>query len=142
MIAALGALKARRIFLATPYPDDINLHEIAFLDHYGIAVSKWDAFRCQTSEAIREVSSEQVADLVLQHRDDIKACDAVFISCTNLLAIDQITRLERELDKPVMSSNQASLWAVLQHMGVATTGIAAGHLFSCSSPVEISRPRQ
>lgn len=142
VIAALRALKARKVFLATPYPDDINLHEIAFLEHYGIEVSKWDAFRCQTSEAIREVSSEQVADLVLRHRDDIKGCDAVFISCTNLLSIDQIPRLERELDKPVMSSNQASLWAVLQHMDIDTSGIAAGHLLSCSSPIEVSRPRQ
>ena len=142
VIAALRALKARKIFLATPYPDDINLHEIAFLEHYGIAVSKWDAFRCQTSEAIREVSSEQVRDLVLRHRDEIKGCDAVFISCTNLLAIDQIPHLERELDKPVMSSNQASLWAVLRHMDIDTRGIAAGHLLSFSSPIEVSRPRQ
>jgi maleate isomerase len=142
VIAALRAVDARTIFMVTPYPDEINLHEIAFLDHYGIKVGKWDAFRCTTSEAIREVPSDRVADLVRQHASDIKDCDAVFISCTNLLTIDQISRLERELDKPVISSNQASLWAVLQHMKVNTKGIAAGHLFACSAPVEVSIPRQ
>jgi maleate isomerase len=142
VIAALRAVKARRIFMVTPYPDDINQHEVAFLTHYGVTVTKWDAFRCPTSEAIRAVSSEQVAELVLQHAADIKPCDAVFLSCTNLLTIDQIPRLERELDKPVISSNQASLWAVLQGMTIDSAGIPAGHLFACRAPIEVSRRRQ
>lgn len=142
VIAALRAVKIRTAFMVTPYPDDINVHEVDFLKHYGIAVPKWDAFRCETSEAIRAVSSEQVAELVLRHASDIKACDGLFISCTNLLAIDQIARLERELDKPVVTSNQASLWAVLQHMKIDTHGIAAGHLFACPGSIEVSRKRQ
>jgi maleate isomerase len=141
VIAALRAVKAQRVFMVTPYPDDINAHEVEFLEHYGIEVAGWDAFRCQTSEAIRAVSSERVADLVLQHAGAIARCDAVFISCTNLLTTDQIDRLEQQLGKPVVSSNQASLWAVLRHMDVDTKGIRAGGLFARTGEIGVSLPR-
>lgn len=138
VISALGAVRARRVFMVTPYPDDINAHEIEFLAYYGIEVGGWDSFRCGSSDANRTVSSEQVADMVLKHAGDTANCDAVFISCTNLLAIDQITRLECELGKPVISSNQASLWAVLRYLGVDTQGVPAGHLFACANEIEVA----
>ncbi|MEN3293928.1 MAG: maleate isomerase [Burkholderiales bacterium] len=140
VIAALRAVKAQRVFMVTPYPDDINAHEVEFLAHYGIAVGGSDTFRCQTSEAIRAVASEQVGDLVLRHKADIAQCDAVFISCTNLLTTDQIDRLEGELGKPVISSNQASLWTVLRHMDIDTSGIHAGCLFARTGEIGVSIP--
>ncbi|MBV7481464.1 aspartate/glutamate racemase family protein [Bordetella sp. BOR01] len=142
VVAALRAVGARRLFLFTPYPDDVTSHEIEFLRHYGFEVGASDTFRCPTSEAIRAISSEKMAERVLQNRAAIADCDTVFISCTNLLSIDQITRLEQETGKSVVSSNQASLWTLLQHIGVSTVDIAAGSLFQRSERVEVSMPRQ
>lgn len=139
VVAALRAAGMRRVFMLTPYPDDINRHEVEFLAHYGIEVTGFDGFRCETSEAIRAVSSEQVAQLALRHSHKVAACDGLFISCTNLLTIDQIAGLEKKFDKPVVSSNQASLWAVLQAMGVDTGGIAAGRLFRLQGRMDVSR---
>lgn len=138
VICALRALRAKSIFMITPYPDDINGHELQFLSHYGITVPAWDSFRCPTSEDIRAVGSEQVAALALQHARSIANCDALFISCTNLLTVDQIDRLEAQLGKPVVSSNQASLWAVLRFMDVDTKGVRAGRLFSTEGEVGVS----
>lgn len=125
---ALHAVGARRVFMVTPYPEDINREEAAFLRNYGIEVAGWDSFLCRSSEEIREVDSGRVAAMVLAHREEIGSCDGIFISCTALFTVDQIEHLERELDRPVVSSNQAGLWAALQRMKVGSRGLGAGRL--------------
>jgi len=129
VIRALKAVGASRVFMITPYPDDINEHEIAFLTHREIAVEGWDAFRCPASEDIRRISSEQVEALALSHREAIGRCDALFLSCTNMLTMDRIEAMEAALGVPVVSSNQATLWAALTHMQADTRGLGAGRLF-------------
>lgn len=131
---ALKAINARRVFMLTPYPDDINEAEVAFLHHRGVEVVSYDSFRCPTVEALQKISSEQVAELVLKNRELIKRCDAVFISCTGLLTMDKIEYLEAQLGMPVVSSNQATLWAGLVHMKVNTSGLGGGRLFKLAQP--------
>jgi maleate isomerase len=140
VISALRAVNAKRVFMVTPYPDDINLHEVEFFNHYGIEVPAWDAFRCEDSAGNRAIPSERVRDMILDHAADVAAADAVFISCTNLLSLDQIVGLEQRLGKPVVSSNQSSLWAALQAMKIDTSGIAAGSLFACKCDIDVARP--
>ncbi|MEO3475563.1 aspartate/glutamate racemase family protein [Roseomonas sp. CAU 1739] len=129
VLEALRAVGARRVFMVTPYPEDMNQHEVKFLAHHGFEVPAYDSFRCALSEEIRAISSQDVAALVLRNRDAIAGCDAVFISCTNLLVLDQIAALEQALDCPVITSNQASLWAALRRLDVPTASIACGRLF-------------
>jgi maleate isomerase len=133
VIRALRAVRAASVFMMTPYPDDVNRHETGFLQYREIRVEDVDGFGCPTSEDIRRISSEQVAERVLRHRQTISRCDAVFISCTNLLCMDQIENLERELEKPVVTSNQATLWAGLMHMKIDASGLGAGRLFELTA---------
>lgn len=132
VVMALRAVGAKRVFMLTPYPDDVNEHEVAFLEHRAFKVVASDAFRCPTSEDIRKLSSGQVAERVLRNRKAIEACDTVFISCTNLLCMDEIEKLERELRVPVVTSNQATLWAGLTHIGAPLAGVGLGRLFTLS----------
>ena len=129
VIRALKHLDVRTVYMVTPYPQDINELEVDFLRFNDIKVVGYDSFNCDEKRPIASVSSEEVADLVLAHRDEIAKADAVFISCTNLLSFDQIDRLERELDRPVVSSNLASLRAVLFAIGAPTDGAGVGRLF-------------
>ncbi len=134
VLEALRALAARRVFMVTPYPDEVNEHELGFLAHHGFEVPAWDSFRCAVSEEIKAITSDEVAALVLRNRDGIADCDAVFVSCTNLLVMDRIEALEAELGKPLVTSNQASLWAALRRLGVDTRNIACGRLFRSGPP--------
>ena len=129
VIKGLKALNAQRVFMLTPYPDDIHAQEIEFLKFRGIAVDGDDTFRCTDTVQIRDIPSEAVAERVLQHRARASQCDAVFLSCTNLLTLDQISNLERKLGVPVTSSNHCTLWAALTHMKVVTSGLGLGKLF-------------
>lgn len=140
VVAALHAVAAKTLYMITPYPDDINLHEVEFLTHYGFTVAGWDAFRCDTSEKVRAVTSDQVVALAMQHAAEISGVDALFISCTNMLSIDRIAELEAALGKPVISSNQATLWAAMRFMQVDTEGIAAGSLFKIPAQITASLP--
>ncbi|HYC46860.1 MAG TPA: hypothetical protein VED01_15400 [Burkholderiales bacterium] len=133
--AALDVLGIRRAFMITPYPDDINEEEVEFLAHYGVEVPAYDSFRCEVTELTAAVPSEEVTAMALRHRREIAECDGLFISCTQLLTMDQIDRLERELDVPVVTSNQATLWAALTFLKVPTEGLAAGRLFSSARAV-------
>lgn len=129
VVEALRAFGMRKVFLVGPYPHPIMKAEVRFLEHYGFEVPAYETFECMTSEANRKLTSEQIAERVLGKRDVIAQCDGVFISCTNILVMDQIERLERELGKPVVNSNHATLWDVLRRMKVDSRGLGGGRLF-------------
>ncbi|MEW5422190.1 maleate cis-trans isomerase [Amorphus sp. 3PC139-8] len=129
VLDAFDALKARRLFLLSPYPADIHGFEVDFFDKAGYPVRGDTSFECARSEMIREISSREVADLALRHWAEIAECDAVFLSCTNLRSMDQIAALEAELDRPVISSNSATLWRAMRGAGLPPTDIGAGRLF-------------
>ncbi len=44
--------------------------------------------------------------------------DAYFLSCANIHSIDVIDELERDLSKPVITSNQAAIWCSLRAAGI------------------------
>ena len=54
--------------------------------------------------------------------------DAYFISCANIQSIDVIENLERDLKKPVVTSNQAALWCALRTLGFSDVVPGLGSL--------------
>jgi len=129
VVDALAALRLKRVYMITPYPDDINDEEVEFLSHYGVEVAGYDSFRCAVTDLTAAVSSEAVAELTREHRAEIANCDGLFISCTQLLTMDQIEPLERELGCGVVTSNQATLWAGVNFLGLPAHSARAGRLF-------------
>jgi maleate cis-trans isomerase len=129
VVEALRALGVKKVLLVGPYPHPIMQAEVKFLQHYGFEVPAYETFECMTSEANRALTSEVIAQRVLDRRDLVATCDGVFISCTNILVMDQIERLEEALGKPVVTSNQATLWDVLRCMHVDSRGLHGGLLF-------------
>ena len=111
--AALEALQARRIALITPYTDEINqrLRDHLRQNRFEVPVmGSW----CEPVDAkVGRISPRSIREAVLDlGRSD--RVDTVFISCTNLRALEILEALEKELDKPVISSNQALGWHCLR----------------------------
>ncbi len=75
-----------------------------------------------------DVSLEETYKLALDV--DSKEADAVFISCTGLRSLDLIDKLEKELNKPVISSNTATMWNVLRMLGIDDPVEGYGRLFA------------
>jgi len=53
---------------------------------------------------------------------------AVVLSCTDMRSVEAISRLEAHLGKPVITSNQAMMWATLRHLDVGAAPRGYGHL--------------
>jgi len=66
-------------------------------------------------------------DAAMALRND--AADAYFISCANIQSIDAIADLERDLKKPVVTSNRAALWCALRTLGLPDVVENLGSLF-------------
>lgn len=113
LVQALDVLDARRIAVVTPYVDTVTDRLLTYLDEHGIGVTSsvglgllshiWRVTYAEVFEAVRSVD----------HPD----AQAVFISCTNVLTYDILAPLERELGKPVIAANQATMWAVMRAAG-------------------------
>ena len=63
---------------------------------------------------------------------EIKNADALFISCTALPVLNIIDRLEKKLNKPVLSSNQTLIWDTLEKIGKNNNIKGFGSLFTDS----------
>lgn len=118
VVAALRALGAARVAVATPYDEPITRLLVAFLEEAGIGVTATSHLGLDS--AIWTVPREVTLDLV--RHTWTEDCEAVFVSCTNLATYDLIPALEEELGVPVVSANQATMWAAVSLAGLAAQG--------------------
>lgn len=120
--AALDALGLRRIAVATPYTREIDLLEQGLLEAMGYEVTSIRGvhedvdptdFRNDMIGRLGPEAALRTARAVNGDRNQ-----GLFISCTNFRAIEVIGLLERETEKPVVTSNQAGLWCALRSLGI------------------------
>ena len=123
---ALLALSIRRVCIVTPYGDAINALFPPYLEHFGIEVVSLVGRKCGGLR-IEQTPPEHVFELVREGWD--AGADGLFVSCTNLPALDLIPALEADLGVPVVTSNQASFWALARVAGIAAPVDACGRLF-------------
>lgn len=129
LIHALKTLGATRIGFASPYVGAINEQAVAFLADAGIeTVARADIGRELDNYGQGELTPDDVFEL--GSRADSADAQAVVLSCTDMRSIETIEQLEASLGKPVVSSNQAMLFAALQELGIDTGEVRCGRLFS------------
>jgi maleate isomerase len=107
-LEGLRKLKAQRIALITPYPDNVNVVVEEFVAANGFDIALRGSFKQNGDPEICRVSPEDIyrAGVALGQGD----VDAVFISCTALRCSSVIQRIEDDIGKPVVTSNQALAW--------------------------------
>lgn len=116
VVDALKVLGSKRITIITPYIDEINKREIVFFEGNGFEI-----LNIKGMEIIQNSNLPKVMPGDIYHfcKDNfVPHCDAVFISCTNFRAMEVIPYLEKDLGKPVVTSNQASLWKALKLLNI------------------------
>jgi maleate isomerase len=116
VIDALRALRSKKIAVATPYTKEIDDLETKFLDANGLEVMKIVGLGLARNLDIGLQKPSIAYDLA--KKANVAGADAVFISCTNFRTIDIIEKLEKELGKPVVSSNTATAWMILRTLRI------------------------
>lgn len=118
LLAALRELGVSRVATATPYDSAVTDRLSRFLREAQVEVVS--SAHLGLSGEIWKVGYESTRDLV--RRADSVEAEAIVVSCTNLATYDVIAPLEAELGKPVVSANQATMWAALRAVGQRCVG--------------------
>lgn len=126
LVAAFAVLQARRVVLVSPYPEAINLREAAYLGTHGVDVVAQVGLGCRDAASMAAVTPDEWRRLVLAQRQE--NADAYFISCTTVRSAEVISDLEREIGKPVVTSNQAMAWHCTRMLGCETPVHGFGRL--------------
>jgi maleate isomerase len=114
VLAALQHLGVTRLALGTPYPESISRQGKAYWEAAGFQIAGYHRL---TDVADIYAESEERAYLLARQADAPDA-QAVLLSGTGLPTVGVLETLERDLGKPVISSNQACLWRALRLAGV------------------------
>jgi len=114
---ALRALGTLRIAMATPYSQDVIARAKHYYEtKYGITVVATESLGATNSYAIGKMDAG-VAQAAFS-RIDRSDIDALIVPGGNFPTMDWITVWERQFGKPVITTNQATLWAVLLAMRI------------------------
>jgi maleate isomerase len=126
MVNALRALGVRRVAVATPYRSAINERLATFLTTSGFSVEN-DMGLGLDDWTINFIPQSDVYHLA--RKVNTENAEALFIACTNLRALDVIEPLEKDLAKPVITANQATMWEALRLAGIRERPKGFGTLY-------------
>jgi maleate cis-trans isomerase len=140
ILASLQHLGVRRLSLATPYPEAIGAAGRAYWTAAGFEVTAHH--RLDDVANIYDETEERA--YALGRAADAPSADCVLISGTGLPTVGIIDRLERDLGKPVVTSQAATLWYALRVLGVTEGVRGFGRLLAHTeqrTPAEVGERR-
>ncbi|HVC56597.1 MAG TPA: hypothetical protein VND95_11610 [Stellaceae bacterium] len=124
---AMGALGARRVALVSPYSEPVNASAKRYFEgRYGLEIVALEGFAATDSYAIGQLGPENARDAFA--RIDNPAIEAFIVPGGNFPTMASLPQWEREFKKPVVTTNQAALWAVRQRLGSADRFPGLGRL--------------
>ena len=118
VVEALRLFGARRISVATPYPEWNNQKLRAYLEAQGFEVLSLAAeprAAASGNQGINDQDPESVVEFA------VKTCrpeaDALLCSCTAWRSVEAVAAIEARTGRPVVSSNQSTIWTALRALG-------------------------
>jgi maleate isomerase len=115
---AIAASGARRVGVVTPYVEELNRPIRESLEADGVEVAVIAGLGIADNFQIATVPAARICDFAEQTLRGL-AVDLAFVSCTNFPAYAAVPELERRLGRPVVTSNQAAVAAVLALLDAA-----------------------
>jgi maleate cis-trans isomerase len=120
VVEGLRALAITKLVLLSPYVQQTNDHERDYLAALGFTVLNDVALGLKGGDEYITVPPERWIEIA--HTAMRPQADGLFLSCTNTSQIETIETLERDLGLPVVSSNQAVLWAAMRRLSGKLVG--------------------
>ena len=114
-IKALKKLNIKKLSIFTPYSKKLNDEVVDYFKKENFEVISNSYFDIESDIDIGKVDQSYLYEALL--KVDLKDSDALFVSCTALPVLSIIDKLEKKLNKPVLSSNQALIWDTLENIG-------------------------
>jgi maleate isomerase len=127
-IKALRKLNFKKISIFTPYTKTINDSIVAYFEERNITVNSLTYFDIDSDLDIGKVDENYLFDVL--SKIDLKDTDALFVSCTALPVLSILDKLEKKINKTVLSSNQTLIWDSLDQINYKKKIEGFGKLFS------------
>jgi maleate isomerase len=127
LTAALDAFGAKKVAAITPYQPVGDVQVRWFLEESGYEVSRVVGLKCDSATSIAHTPPHEVIDTILRQLDGADV-DAIVQAGTNLSGIDIFPTLEKQLNKPVIPINVATIWHALRAQGINDTFHGRGWL--------------
>jgi len=128
--AAVNALKKMdisKVSVFTPYSKNLNNEVVDYFKKQNFIVTSNSYFDILYDNDIAKIDPDYLFEVISNM--DLGEAEAVFLSCTNLPALNIIDKLEKKLNKIVLSSNQVLIWDTLESIGKNNSIKGYGKLF-------------
>ena len=110
---AVRALGARRIAIVSPYSEAVNARAARYFEKkHGLATVALEGFGATDAYAIGHLGPQNARDAFV--RIDRPEIEIFVVPGGNFPTMPSIEAWEREFKKPVVTTNQASFWAMLR----------------------------
>mmetsp|Transcript_131197 Transcript_131197/g.261840 ORF Transcript_131197/g.261840 Transcript_131197/m.261840 type:complete len:575 (-) Transcript_131197:20-1744(-) len=113
---ALEKFNAQSIAVITPYQEIGDKNVVKFFAEIGVTVKRIHGLKCGSATDIAHVP-EVWCEQVIREKLDGPDIEAIVQCGTNLSMISVSEKLEKELGKPVIAINAATLWFALRENG-------------------------
>src|SRR5262245_47713285 len=114
----------KRVVVLTPYVDELNQAIQAGLERRGLTIVHIAGLGITDNFGIGSVTPAEIVAFAERELAG-KACDLLFVSCTNFRAVEARPLLMQRFGVPVVTSNQATIEAAYEAIGVTANWAAA-----------------
>ncbi|MBO0902923.1 ectoine utilization protein EutA [Jiella sonneratiae] len=125
---ALRALGAQRIAMLTPYLVETTRPLLSYVEEKGFDVAAATCLGFDDDREMARIAPAAIVEAAVEATPD--DAEALFVSCTALRVLPVVAEIERRIGRPVVTSNQATIWECLGRSGVSPAGPEAGRLFA------------
>ena len=128
-VQALRKFGAKKISVASPYPAWNNQKLRDYLEALDFEVLNVDGeptAAAAGNQGINDQDPEVVVEFAARVCDP--EADVLFCSCTAWRSMEAVDELERRTGKPVITSNQATIWAAFRKLGITEPVLGFGTL--------------
>jgi maleate isomerase len=127
-IKALKKLDIKKVAIFTPYSKKLNDEVLNFFKKENFEIKANSYFNIESDIDIGKVDPNYLYEVLLKM--DLNGAEALFVSCTALPVLSIINKLEKKLNKVVLSSNQTLIWDSLNAIGYKNNIEGFGKLFN------------
>ena len=127
-IKALKVLGVNKISIFTPYTKTINDSVVNYFKKENIIINSLTYFDIDSDLDIGKVDQDYLFEVL--SKIDLEDSDALFVSCTALPVLSIINKLEKKLNKVILSSNQTLIWDSLNQINYKEKIDGFGKLFN------------
>ena len=139
VVEALRFLGINKISVASPYPEWNNTKLRAYLEAVGVEVLNVEGDP-MAAESGNQGINDQSPERVVEFASSVcrPEAEALFCSCTAWRSVEAVEALEQRLGKPVVSSNQAMIWAAFRKLGIREPIQGFGSLLASLATTAVS----